>query len=156
VTLAVTLRGRLPAAQAVPYMLAQLAGAIVAALIARAITGKTFAPAPAAAASMAGAWLVEVLFTFALALVVLNAATSAKTQGNSFYGLAIGFTVVVAAFAGGPISGGAFNPAVGVGPTIVNAMMGGGSLQHLALYIVGPLAGGVLAAMVFRVQEVDA
>jgi aquaporin Z len=156
VTLAVTLRGRLDTKETVPYMLSQLAGAFVAALTARAITGQTFAPAPAPNASMAGAWLVEVLFTFALCLVVLNSATSAKTQGNSFYGLAIGFTVVVAAFAGGPISGGAFNPAVGVGPILVHAMMGGGSLGHLALYILGPLAGGILAAMVFRVQEGEA
>ena len=153
VTLAVTLRGKLPAKEVVPYMLSQVAGALIAALVTRTVMGHTFAPAPAASASMAGALLVELLFTFALCLVVLNSATAAKTQGNSFYGLAIGFTVVVAAFAGGPISGGAFNPAVGIGPTIVHAMSGGGSFQHLWLYIVGPLLGGVLAAMVFRVQE---
>ena len=153
VTLAVTLRGKLPAKELVPYMLSQVAGALAAALIARAIMGRTFAPTPAPTASMVGALLVELLFTFALCLVVLNAATSARTQGNSFYGLAIGFTVVVAAFAGGPISGGAFNPAVGLGPTIVDAISGGGSFQHLWLYLVGPFAGAVLAAMAFRLQE---
>ena len=156
VTLAVMLRGKLEAREAVPYMLAQLAGAVVAALATRAITGQTFALAPAPNASMAGAWLVEVLFTFALALVVLNVATSSRTQGNSYYGLAIGFTVMAGAFAGGPISGGAFNPAIGVGPILVHALLGGGSLGHVALYIVGPLAGAILAAMVFRVQESEA
>lgn len=156
VTLAVTLRGRLAAKEALPYMLAQLAGALAAALATRLVMGRTFAPAPAEQASTLGALLVELLYTFALCIVVLNAATSSRTQGNSFYGLAIGFTIVVAAFAGGPISGGAFNPAVGVGPTVVNAMLGSGSFQHLWLYVVGPLLGGVIAAAVFRVQEREA
>jgi glycerol uptake facilitator-like aquaporin len=59
----------------------------------------------------------------------------------------------VAAFAGGGISGGAFNPAVGIGPTLVNALIGGGSFGNLWLYVVGPLLGGVLAASLFKMQE---
>jgi aquaporin Z len=88
-----------------------------------------------------------------LCLVVLNTATSKKTEGNSYYGLAIGFTIVVAAFAGGGISGGAFNPAVGLGPILVGAMTSGGSFANAWLYLVGPLLGGVVAALVFKVQE---
>jgi aquaporin Z len=88
-----------------------------------------------------------------LCLVVLNTATSKKTEGNSYYGLAIGFTIVVAAFAGGGISGGAFNPAVGLGPILVNATTSGGSFANAWLYLVGPLLGGVVAALVFKVQE---
>lgn len=153
VTLALALRGKLPTKQVIPYMLAQLAGSVAAALVVRAITGRTFAPTPADSASPLAALLVELLFTFALALVVLNVATSSRTQGNSFYGLAIGFTVAVGAFAGGPISGGAFNPAVGVGPTLVHAMLGEGTFGHVWLYLLGPLAGGVAAALVFRIQE---
>lgn len=153
VSLAAMMRGALPASQYVPYVVAQLAGALAAALIAYVITGRTFAPAPGADATTLGALLVEILYTFALCLVVLNTAVSKKTQGNSYYGLAIGFTVVVAAFAGGGISGGAFNPAVGIGPILVNAALGGGGLGALWLYIVGPLAGGALAATVFGMQE---
>lgn len=153
VTLAVTLRGKLAAKEILPYWSAQVAGALAAAMVTRSITGQTFSPAPAASVPPLAALLVEFLFTFALALVVLNVATYSKTLGNSFYGLAIGFTVVAAAFAGGPISGGAFNPAVGIGPTVVDAMLGGGSYQHLWLYLVGPLLGGIAAALVFRVQE---
>jgi aquaporin Z len=153
VSLATVMRGALPSSQYVPYVLSQIAGAVVAALVVYLITGKTFAPAPAADASTVAALLVEILYTFALALVVLNVAVAKKTQGNSYYGLAIGFTVVVAAFAGGGISGGAFNPAVGIGPTIINGMMGGGSWAALWLYIVGPLVGGGLAAVVFSMQE---
>jgi aquaporin Z len=156
VTLAVTMAGKQPGKELLPYWLSQLAGALAAALTVKFIMANTFAPAPGPGAPSSAALVVEVLYTFALALVVLNSAASARTKGNSFYGLAIGFTVVVAAFAGGPISGGAFNPAVGTGPTIINAMMGAGSFQHLWLYIVGPLLGGALAAMVFRTQEAEA
>lgn len=102
-----------------------------------------------------GAFLIEFLFTFALCLVVLNSATASGTAGNSFYGLAIGFTVMIGAFSGGDISGGAFNPAVGIGPILMNAMAGGGSIGNLWLYLVGPLLGGAVAAAVFKVQNPD-
>jgi aquaporin Z len=153
VSLAAMMRGALPSGQYVPYVISQVVGAVVASIVVYVITGKTFAPMPAAEATTLGALLVEILYTFALCLVVLNVAVAKKTQGNSYYGLAIGFTVVVAAFAGGGISGGAFNPAVGIGPTIINAMMGGGSWSALWLYLVGPLVGGALAATVFGIQE---
>jgi aquaporin Z len=97
--------------------------------------------------------VAEFIFTFALAWVVLHVATARGTQGNSFYGLAIGFTITVGVFAGGAISGGAYNPAVGIGPTIVNAVVGGGSWSALWIYIVGPLAGAVVAAATFGLQE---
>ena len=111
------------------------------------------APAPADGASVTGALVIELLFTFALALVVLNSAASAKTKGNSFYGLAIGFTIVVAAYAGGPLSGGAFNPALAIGMILVNAAVSVGTAGALWIYLVGPLVGGALAALVFGVQE---
>jgi aquaporin Z len=153
VSLAAMLRGKLPSSEFGPYIVAQVLGATVASLLVYAILGRTFAPAPAPTASVVAALLVEILYTFALCIVVLNTACHDKTKGNSFYGLAIGFTIVVAAFAGGGISGGAFNPAVGIGPTLVNALIGGGSFTSLWLYVVGPLVGGVLAASVFKLQE---
>jgi aquaporin Z len=167
VSLAVWLRGKLTLPDFGIYVAAQVVGAIVAALVASfvlngyvvkvgttsVVVDRSFALAPGEGVSVGAALLVEVLYTFALALVVLNVATAKKTEGNSFYGLAIGFTVVVAAFAGGGISGGAFNPAVGTGPTLVHAMVGSGSLADLWIYWVGPLAGGALAAGVFRLQE---
>jgi aquaporin Z len=154
VSLAVLLRGKMASTgEFIGYVVSQCVGALAAALVVYVIVGKTFAPAPHPSASILSVLLVEGLFTFALALVVLNSAASAKTHGNSFYGLAIGFTVVVGAFAGGPISGGAFNPAVGFGPIVIDSLLGGGSLGNLWLYIVGPLAGGALAAAVFGLQE---
>src|SRR5690606_24074326 len=93
VSLAATMRGALPGRDLGPYIVAQIIGATLAAVIVNVITGQTFAPQPSATASVTAALLVEFLFTFALALVVLNVATSRKTQGNSYYGLAIGMTV---------------------------------------------------------------
>jgi aquaporin Z len=153
VSLAAMMRGALPKSEYLPYVVSQVLGATVAAWAACIILGKTFAPMPGAGHSAMHALLVEFLFTFALCYVVLGSAVSKKTQGNSFYGLAIGFTVTVGAFAGGAISGGAFNPAVGIGPTIVNVFGGGGSWSALWIYIVGPLAGAVVAAAMFGVQE---
>ncbi len=147
VSLAAFMRGALPAADLPMYWVAQIAGAIVAALLGNYIAGGEVAIQPGADVSMVQALLVEILYTFALALVVLRTATTKATAGNSFYGLAIGFTVVCAAIAGGGISGGAFNPAVGIG-----LALGGGTLSTVWLYIVGPLIGGALAAVVFQAQ----
>jgi aquaporin Z len=153
VSLALMLRGKLANSELVPYWVAQVLGATVAALTVYLIHGQTFAPAPAPGASIVAVLLVETLFTFALALVVLNVATHSATKGNSYYGLAIGFTVVVGAFAGGGTSGGAYNPAVGIGPILVHGLVGGGSFANLWYYLVGPFLGAALAATVFKAQE---
>jgi aquaporin Z len=153
VTLAVLMRGKCSPGDVVPYWVSQVVGALAAALVAWVITDKTAPIAPGEGVETVAAVLVEILYTFALALVVLNVATSPHTEGNSYYGLAIGFTIVVAAFAGGHISGGAFNPAVGIGLSVANMLKGGGNLNHLWLYIAGPFAGGALAAVVFRLQH---
>jgi len=146
VSLGVFLRGKLPASEFVPYLAAQVAGALVAGFTVNAVLGKTFAPAPGDGVGSMSALLVEILYTFALVLVVLNSATSDKTKGNSFYGLAIGFTLVVATFAGGPVSGGAFNPAVAVGGSIMNIFAWG----NIWIYLVAQLAAGAVAAFAFR------
>jgi aquaporin Z len=90
--------------------------------------------------------IVEFLFTFALAWVVLNVATSKNTMGNSFYGLAIGFTVLVGAITVGGISGGAFNPAVGLGVWT----MGFEGVRQFAVYLVSDFAGAAVAALAYR------
>ena len=116
VTLAVWLRGKLPAVEVVPYVLAQLAGAILAAYAADIVTGDVLRVVPAEETGLGAFFLLELLFTFALALVILHVATATATAGNSYYGLAIGLVVLAGALAAGPISGGAFNPAVALGP----------------------------------------
>ncbi len=153
VSLGLVLRGSFAASEYGAYAAAQLLGAVAASLAVWLVTGRTFVPAPAAGVSVIAALLVEILYTTALALVVMNVATAAETAGNSFYGLAIGFTVAAGAFAGGPISGGAFNPAVGLGPALIHAIIGRGSIVHVWLYIVGPCVGGAIAAAIFKVQH---
>ena len=117
------------------------------------VSGDAFAPAPGAGASAAQAFLAEALFTFALVLVILNVATAKATEGNDYYGLAIGFTVMAGAVAVGNVSGAAFNPAVGTGPIVFQAIFAGGSLENLWLYWAAPLAGSVVAVAAFAVQE---
>ena len=93
-----------------------------------------------------GAFLAEFLFTFALVYVVLNVATVDATDGNSYFGLAIGFTVLAGAFAVGQVSGAAFNPAVAIGASIRDLL----PWSNLWLYIVAELLGGAAAAFAFK------
>ena len=144
VTLGVFLRGRCPASDVLPYWGAQLLGAAGAALIVGfALRG---APVSPFVAPVFGAFLAEFLFTFALVYVVLNVATADATDGNSYFGLAIGFTVLAGAFAVGQVSGAAFNPAVAIGASIRGLL----PWSNLWLYIVAELLGGAAAAFVFK------
>ncbi len=137
-------------------MAVQLIGAIVAAVLYYLIYGKTIAPAPTPGFHILKPVLIEAVFTFALAMVVLHSATSQKTAGNSFYGLAIGFTILAAATAGGPISGGAFNPAVGSGSILVDTIIGHhDSIKNIWIYLVGPFTGGAIAGLVFKFVNPD-
>ena len=116
VTLAVMIRKKLSFQKDVlPYWFAQSLGAILGAVAAVEITGKVGSAKPIAAARIFPAFLSEFFFTFALCYVVLNVAVSPTTKGNSYYGLAIGFTVLAGAVTVGGVSGGAFNPAVAIG-----------------------------------------
>jgi aquaporin Z len=153
VSVAAVLRGVLPARDLVPYLAAQLAGATLAPVAIRVILGRTFAVAPDPAAGTGGVVLAEALWTFVLALVVLHVATAKRSEGNPYFGAAIGATVAVGAVAFGGVSGGAFNPAVGIGPNLVHAALGGGSLAHVWIYVVAPLAGAAAAVPVFRAMD---
>lgn len=154
ISLAILLRGKLDRRDLLPYILMQIAGAAAAALAVRLLTGRFLTVAPGPGVSPAVALAAEFLFAFALSLVILNAATSPRTRGNSYYGLAIGFTVMTGAFAVGGISAGVFNPAVGTG-AILAALAGGGSLSNLWIYWVGPVAGAALAVPVYRLQHAE-
>jgi aquaporin Z len=151
VTFAVFLRGRLAARDVAPYMGAQVIGGIAAAYIARFVVDTKPVPLSVSGWHLAAAFIVELLFTFALAYVVLNVATSKDHPNNSFYGLAIGFTVLAGAVAVGGVSGGAFNPAVGIGVCVA----GLASWSMLWIYLVATLAGGAAAAAAFRALNPD-
>jgi aquaporin Z len=151
VSIAMIIRGLLSVKEAVKYILSQLVGAILAALLVNWLGGAVMKIAPSNSASVLQILVVEAIFTFALVMVILNVATNPKTEGNSYYGLAIGFTIMAAAFVGGGISGGVYNPAVGIGPILIDAIMGdGGTLSNLWYYLIGPIAGAVLATYVYK------
>lgn len=149
VTLGVFLRGRCAAKDVVPYWVAQVAAGLVAAFVAVWLSGKSGTPMELK--NVPAAFVAELLFTFALVYVVLNTATAKGTANNSFYGLAIGMTVMTGAFAVGGISGGAFNPAVAVGAGVMNLV----SLSQIWIHIVADLLGGALAAAVFKFANPD-
>ncbi len=149
VTLAVWLRGKCTTQELLGFIPTQLAAAIVAARVATQL--KSFPTVRPAHPDPVTAMLAEFFFTFALCYVVLNVATAKGTSGNSFYGLAIGFTVLVGAYSVGSVSGGAFNPAVALGITV----MGLSTVANLWTFLVGNLLGGVLAALVFKYLNPD-
>ncbi len=151
VTLAVWLRGRINTANALCYMIAQIAGAAMASMaVMYLLSDKMPAEAQEMADTTKGLF-AEFLGTFALAYVVLNTATAKGTKDNSFYGLAIGFTVMTMAYALGSFSGGAFNPAVAIGISLLKLA----AWNNIWVYLVGCLAGAALAAFVFRFNNPD-
>jgi aquaporin Z len=144
VTLAVYLRGRCPAMDVLPYWLAQLCGAGAAAVLVLFVKDKVVVTA--LEPDVMRALIAEFLYTFALCYVVLNVATAKGTSGNPTYGLAIGFTVLVGAYAVGGVSGGAFNPAVAVGITV----MGLSRVANIWIFLVANFAAAAAAAFTFR------
>jgi aquaporin Z len=148
VTLAVLIRGKISPRDASYYVLSQCVAGAAAAIVYFGVKGEVFVPHPAGDGFVST--LVEILFTFLLASVVLHVAATEKTEGNHYYGIAIGAVLMAAAFAGGPISGGVFNPALVIGPALVNIMNLASNLSNLAIYLVGPLTGGALAAVTHR------
>lgn len=152
VTLAVALRGKIGWLRAGLYLLAQIAGAFLGGLVPMLVlddVGEKIAfPKRGDDVSVMAALTVETVFTLALALVVLNVATTKAQEGNSFFGLAIGFTVLAAIKANAGISGACFNPAVGIALPII-----GEHYDDIWIYCVGPLLGGALAGALFMLTS---
>lgn len=147
VTLGVFMRGKMPASDVLPYMVAQILAGVVAPLTAALmLSSMDVDPVATSRLNVVPSIVAEFLGTFALVYVVLNVATSKGTEGNSFYGLAIGFTVLACAYALGGVSGGAFNPAVATGITVAEIK----SVSDIWVYLVANLGAGAVAALVFN------
>jgi aquaporin Z len=144
VTLGVWIRGKCATKDVVPYWIFQIVGACLAAVVVNYLKGS--AEAKPMKLNVGPALVAEFLFSFALVYVVLNTATAKGTSGNSFYGLAIGFTVMSGAFAVGSISSAAFNPAVAIGISV----MGLSAWSNIWIYLVANLLGGAAAAGTFK------
>ena len=143
VTLAAWFRGRCATNDVIPYIISQIAGALLAAVTVNYLkAGSVFAVINP---EYMPTFLAEFLFTFALVYVILNVATARETAGNSYYGLAIGLSLLAGAFAVGSISGAAFNPAVALALPVMGLL----EWQHVVLYILAQCAAGLAAAWVF-------
>jgi aquaporin Z len=147
VTLAVLVRRRIGLRDAIGYWIAQVGAGVLAAGVVTAVRPGQGNPLTLSEPAVVAAFVGELLFTFALCYVVLNVATSKDHPDNSFYGLAIGFTVLAGAVAVGGISGGAFNPAVVLGGAVMDMF----ALPTLWVYLVAQLLAGAAAGVVFRV-----
>ena len=145
VTVAMFLRGRCEAQDVGPYVGSQIAAAAIASGVVQFLKGPEVAITPMELVAVP-ALVAELLATFALVYVILNVATAKGTEGNPFYGLAIGFTVMACAYSVGGVSSGVFNPAVAIGLSI----MGLASWTNFWIYLVGNLVGAIAAVFVFR------
>jgi len=147
VTIAVLIRGKVSTNEALAYIGSQLAGAVLAAIIVGIF--KELPSESLQELDIIKALIAEILGTFALAYVVLNVATAKANSGNSYFGLAIGFTVLAMAFCFGDYSGGAFNPAVAIGASVMKIF----AWKNIWIYLVGCFGGAVLAAIVFKMNN---
>ena len=147
VSLAAAIRGALCWGQFIPYVIAQVIGAALAVVIFNFMAADSIMLVEPSLFDVKGLLLAEFLFTFALCYVVLQTATTKNTQNNSYYGLAIGFTVLVGAFAvGGSLCAGAFNPAVAISVCMLGIITG----KFFLLTVLANLLGGVCAALAFK------
>ena len=152
VTLAALVRGRIRLPDAVAYWVVQIVGGVLGMALARWVIHPAQVTTMALSGHLLGAaFVAELLFTFALCYVVLNVATSKDHSNNSFYGLAIGFTVATGAIAVGAISGGVFNPAV----AISGAAIGLFAWPTLWVYLVAQVTAGIAAGLIFLALNPD-
>jgi len=150
VTLAMLVQKEISPLDSVKYFLSQILGSTLAAL-SICLMNTNMQVQPVLGDSIYPIFFSEIIFTFLLVFVILNVATHPNLKGNSFYGLAIGLTVMAGIFSVGPISGAVFNPAVSLGPSIIDIVTGNGiSHYFLWYYIVFPLIGSILAVLSFK------
>ncbi len=161
VTLGVVASGRMSIAEAVPYMIAQVAGAIVAALVLLLIASGTagyegglgqngWGAGYLGEYSMVSAFIFEAVATFLFVVVILGATGSEAPAAMA--GLAIGLTLVVIHLVGINVTGVSVNPARSIGPAL---FAGGTAIAQLWLFILAPIVGGVAAGMLFKSGLLD-
>lgn len=145
VTFGVALAGRMPWVRAIGYWIAQLAGAALAGFLLRYLvgtTGQLGMTLPAAGVSSLQAVVLEAVLTFFLVVTVFACAIAGR-NGNAA-GLAIGLVLTMDILMGGPLTGAAMNPARAFGPALAL-----GNFSSFWVYVLGPLAGGGLAGLMY-------
>jgi len=148
VTISIYLRGACDKSEVAPYIATQVAAGVAAAVVA----SNTLMPEGEVAPLVMETWpalSAELLFTFALAYVILNVATSESTEGNGYYGAAIAFVVLAGALTVGSISGASFNPAV-TASLVASGVL---DVADSWIHVVPQVIGAALAAMVYNAQQ---
>jgi aquaporin Z len=151
VSLAALIRGKLPFKDFLLYSIIQVLGASLAGLVYLGITNSVFTARQPFGTGLIPALVVEVIFTFALAFVVLNVATRSDVQGNQYFGLAIGAILAVGVAAGGAISGAVYNPAIAIGTNLTGLLRSTPNVVSLLSYVGSELLGAALAALIFMI-----
>ena len=150
VSFAMLLRKEINSSNFFKYLLSQILGAFAAAFLVSNMSSNMLVQ-PDLAEPVAIILVAELIFTYLLVFVILNVATHPNLDGNSFYGFAIGLTVMAGAFCVGPLSGGVFNPAVSIGPSLVDIITENGVSQYFVwYYLTAPMAGSVMAVIHFN------
>ena len=150
VSLAMLLRKEITISDFIKYISSQVLGASLAAYVVS-IMSSNMIVQPDLQEPVAIILLAELMFTYLLVFVILNVATHPNLEGNSFYGFAIGLTVMTGAYCVGPLTGGVFNPAVSIGPSLIDLVTGNGISQHfLWYYLTAPVAGSIIAVIHFN------
>lgn len=145
VSLTLGVAGKLPWSEVAIYTLIQLVAGVAAGFCYVLLMGKSFNLQPGVGFDWWEAGLVEFFYTLMLCFVVLNTATAEKNFGNQYYGLAIGFVIIAGGYAGGNISGGAFNPAVAFGIDFSSLGVGfGWAFLYMGFEYLGALAAAIL------------
>ena len=134
-------------------MAVQVLASAVAAFVVFVINGQPLLVTPSAETGLLAFFLLELLFTCLLVLVILNVATSRDTEGNEFYGLAIGFVVMAGAFAAGPSREAPSTPPSRSAPSSSTSPWRWRLRGGLWVYLVATVAGGALAAWAFTLQS---
>ena len=150
VSLAMLIKKEIDTSDFFKYLISQILGASLAAYLVFLLSSNMVVQ-PNLDESIYQILLAEVLFTYLLVLVILNVACHPKLKGNSFYGFAIGLTVMGGAYSVGGLSGGVFNPAVSIGPSIIDFISGNGISHYFTwYYLVAPIIGSLIAVVHFK------
>jgi glycerol uptake facilitator-like aquaporin len=140
--------GKITPREGLAYIISQLAGAVAAAAICNALFNevivKNGTPALPESTSVAAGIVIEAILTFFLVFVIFGTGVDSRGRGATT-GLAIGLTVCMDILFGGPLTGAAMNPARTFGPALIANVW-----QHHYVYWIGPIAGAVLAGLVYN------
>ena len=152
VTFGLFVAGKISSNKVMSFIVTQFIAGISAIAVYSLLGGKELIVRPAATATLFQSVLAETLFSFSLVLTVFMTMVDRKSEENSYFGLAVGLNVIVGAFAVGAISGGVFNPVLGIAPQIYRLFTGGSIMPEvIALYLIAPMFGALIASIVYNI-----